>query len=98
MAVRVPSFLAPILSVMVLPGRLPVTGMQSSRGRKILTGRAGHARHEGGDDGVLAGLELGAETAAHVVADDADVGHRQTEGLGEALLNRGRRPGWCPTP
>jgi len=40
MAVRVPSDLAPILTVMVLAGRFPVLVMQSSRGRKILTGRA----------------------------------------------------------
>jgi len=39
MAVSVPSFLAPILIVMVFAGRLPVTRKQSSRGRKILTGR-----------------------------------------------------------
>ncbi len=54
---------------------------------KDLDRASGGARHQGGDDGVLSELELGAEAAAHVVTDDSDVGHWQTEVLGETLLD-----------
>ena len=96
MAVRVPSFFAPILTVILLPGRLPVTSMQSSRVRKILTGRPVILASNAAIDRVLSDLKLGAEAAAHVVADDPHVRQRQAHGPGHALLDAVHALGGIP--
>ena len=95
-AVRVPSFFAPAFSVRRFGGRLPTQRKFSSRVRKQLHRPARLPREQRRDDRVLAGLELAAEAAAHVVADHAHAAERQLEVLARAPSGGRRRPGSCP--
>ena len=67
-----------------------------SRGSASLTGRAVFLASNRRKHGLLVQAELRAEPAAHERPDDADVGERDLQRLGQTLTGSGRRPGSTP--